>query len=50
MFIAGTLLAGTGFGLAFRCGVALTQRLADPERRADLLSTSGGSIHVAGVV
>jgi hypothetical protein len=42
MFIAGTLLAGTGFGLAFRRGVALTQRLADPERRADLLSTSGG--------
>ncbi|MEU7245878.1 MFS transporter [Streptomyces sparsogenes] len=38
-FAAGTLLAGTGIGLAFRRGVAVTQRLADPRRRADLLST-----------
>ncbi|MFD3590717.1 hypothetical protein [Streptomyces sp. NPDC058683] len=38
-FAAGTLLAGTGIGLAFRRGVAITQRLADPRRRADLLST-----------
>ncbi|WP_346167321.1 MFS transporter [Streptomyces javensis] len=39
VFAAGTLLAGTGIGLAFRRGVAATQRLADPRRRADLLST-----------
>ncbi|GAA1146103.1 MFS transporter [Streptomyces javensis] len=39
VFAAGTLLAGTGIGLAFRRGVATTQRLADPRRRADLLST-----------
>ncbi|MEU9363994.1 MFS transporter [Streptomyces avermitilis] len=39
IFVAGTLLAGTGIGLAFRRGVAATQRLADPRRRADLLST-----------
>ncbi|WP_307530887.1 MFS transporter [Streptomyces umbrinus] len=38
-FAAGTLLAGTGIGLAFRRGVGVTQRLADPRRRADLLST-----------
>ncbi|MGW4914490.1 MFS transporter [Streptomyces sp. NPDC004270] len=38
-FAAGTLLAGTGIGLAFRRGVGITQRLADPRRRADLLST-----------
>ncbi|MER5276736.1 MFS transporter [Streptomyces sp. NPDC002809] len=39
LFIAGTLLAGTGIGLAFRRGVEAAQRLADPERRADLLAT-----------
>ncbi|MFF1746363.1 MFS transporter [Streptomyces mirabilis] len=38
-FAAGTLLAGTGIGLAFRRGVGVTQRLADPRHRADLLST-----------
>ncbi|MGW4985745.1 hypothetical protein [Streptomyces mirabilis] len=38
-FVAGTLLAGTGIGLAFRRGVGVAQRLADPRRRADLLST-----------
>lgn len=38
-FAAGTLLAGTGIGLAFRRGVGVAQRLADPRRRADLLST-----------
>jgi predicted MFS family arabinose efflux permease len=38
-FVIGTLLAGTGIGLTFRHGVAVTQRLADPARRADLLST-----------
>lgn len=38
-FLAGTLLCGAGFGLAFRRGLALTQRLADPRRRADLLAT-----------
>ncbi|MFD7721293.1 MFS transporter [Streptomyces sp. NPDC059814] len=39
LFIAGTLLAGTGIGLAFRRGVEAAQRLADPQHRADLLST-----------
>jgi predicted MFS family arabinose efflux permease len=39
IFVVGTLLAGTGVGLAFRRGVGVTQRLADPLRRADLLST-----------
>jgi MFS family permease len=38
-FVAGTLLAGTGIGLAFRRGVGVAQRLADPRRRADLFST-----------
>ncbi|MFD4232619.1 MFS transporter [Streptomyces sp. NPDC058545] len=38
-FAAGTLLAGTGIGLAFRRGIGVAQRLADPGRRADLLST-----------
>lgn len=38
-FAAGTLLAGTGIGLVFRGGVGVAQRLADPRRRADLLST-----------
>ncbi|MFF4518045.1 hypothetical protein [Streptomyces mirabilis] len=38
-FAAGTLLAGTGIGLAFRRGVGGAQRLADPRRRADLIST-----------
>ncbi|MEU1666304.1 MFS transporter [Streptomyces sparsogenes] len=35
-FAAGALLAGPGIGLAFRRGVAVTQRLADPRCRADL--------------
>ncbi|GGX68935.1 MFS transporter [Streptomyces minutiscleroticus] len=39
LFAAGTLLAGAGIGLAFRRGIGVTQRLADPQRRADLLST-----------
>ncbi|SOE33827.1 hypothetical protein [Streptomyces sp. OK228] len=43
-FAAGTLLAGTGIGLAFRrgvgVGVGVAQRLAGPRRRADLLSTN----------
>ncbi|WP_199923238.1 MFS transporter [Streptomyces sp. NRRL S-813] len=38
-FAVGTLLAGTGIGLVFRGGVGVAQRLADPRRRADLLST-----------
>ncbi|MET7608291.1 hypothetical protein ABZU45_41350 [Streptomyces avermitilis] len=38
-FAAGTLLAGTGIDLACRRGVGVAQRLADPRRRADLLST-----------
>ncbi|MFD6281326.1 MFS transporter [Streptomyces sp. NPDC060209] len=38
-FVAGTVLAGIGIGLSFRRGVAVTQRLADPAHRADLLAT-----------
>lgn len=38
-FAAGTVLAGAGIGLAFRRGIQVTQRLADPHHRADLLST-----------
>ncbi|MFF1932554.1 MFS transporter [Streptomyces sp. NPDC058228] len=38
-FAAGTLLAGTGIGLAFRRGVGVAQRLADTRRRSGLLST-----------
>lgn len=37
-FAAGTLLTGTGVNLAFRRGVGVAQRLADPRRRADRLS------------
>ncbi|MEW2290796.1 hypothetical protein [Streptomyces sp. NPDC047841] len=37
-FAAGTLLAGTGIGPVFHGGVGVAQRLADPRRRADLLS------------
>ncbi|MEU6034195.1 MFS transporter [Actinomadura sp. NPDC047616] len=39
LFVGGTILAGAGIGLVFRSGIAVTQRLADPQRRADLLST-----------
>jgi MFS family permease len=38
-FMAGTVLAGIGIGLAFRRGIGVTQELAAPSRRADLLST-----------
>ncbi|MFE2837940.1 MFS transporter [Streptomyces mirabilis] len=38
-FAGGTLLAGTGVNLAFRRGVGGAQRLADPRRTADRLST-----------
>ncbi|MEV4576618.1 hypothetical protein AB0K16_25540 [Nonomuraea jabiensis] len=39
LFVVGTILAGAGVGLVFRRGVPVTQRLAHPRRRADLLST-----------
>lgn len=39
VFLAGTLMAGAGIGLAFRHGIAVIQRLADPARRADLTAT-----------
>lgn len=39
VFVAGTVLAGAGSGLAFRRGLAVTARLADPHRRADLTAT-----------
>ncbi|MTD54473.1 MFS transporter [Amycolatopsis pithecellobii] len=36
VFVIGTVLAGAGSGLSFRRGLAVTARLADPRRRADL--------------
>jgi MFS family permease len=39
VFVAGTTLAGVGAGLAFRHGVALTARVAEPSRRANLFAT-----------
>jgi MFS family permease len=39
VFIAGTVVAGIGVGLAFRRGIGVTQRLADPQRRANLLAS-----------
>ncbi|MGW0819355.1 MFS transporter [Streptomyces viridiviolaceus] len=39
VFVVGTVLAGIGIGLAFRRGIGVTQRLADPRRRADLLAS-----------
>ncbi|MEU6405662.1 MFS transporter [Streptomyces sp. NPDC046985] len=39
VFVVGTVLAGVGSGLAFRRGIAVTARLADPRRRADLNAT-----------
>ena len=39
LFVLGTVLAGCGIGLAFRRGVAVTQRLATPQHRADLIAT-----------
>ncbi|WP_275561243.1 MFS transporter [Streptomyces sp. 5-6(2022)] len=49
-FVVGTLLAGTGIGLAFRRGIAVTQRLADPRRRADLLATYFLSAYTGTIV
>jgi hypothetical protein len=37
--VAGTVFAGIGAGLVFRRGVAITARLADPYRRADLFAS-----------
>ncbi len=39
LFVAGTVIAGVGFGLAFRRGLDVAQRVAEPSRRADQLST-----------
>jgi hypothetical protein len=39
LFLAGTIIAGAGIGLTFGRGIATTQRLADPRRRADLVAT-----------
>jgi hypothetical protein len=39
VFVAGTIVAGIGTGLAFRQGVVVTAALADPERRADLFAS-----------
>ncbi len=38
-FVLGTVVAGVGVGLVFSRGIGITQRLADPERRADLVAT-----------
>ncbi|HEY0814895.1 MAG TPA: MFS transporter [Pseudonocardia sp.] len=39
LFVVGTVLAGGAFGLILRSGVMITDRLADPDHRADLLAT-----------
>jgi MFS family permease len=39
LFVAGTVTAGAGFGLAFRRGLGVAQRAAEPARRADQLAT-----------
>lgn len=39
VFVAGTLVAGAGFGLMFRRGLHVTQRVASPGRRADQIAT-----------
>jgi MFS family permease len=39
LFVAGTAIAGAGFGLAFRRGLGVAQRVAEPGRRADQLAT-----------
>ncbi|KOG87283.1 MFS transporter [Streptomyces varsoviensis] len=49
-FAAGTLLAGIGIGLVFRRGIEVTQRLADPRRRADLLATYFLSAYTGTIV
>ncbi|WP_406470720.1 MFS transporter [Streptomyces hirsutus] len=49
-FAAGTLLAGAGIGLTFRRGIGVTQQLADPRRRADLLSTYFLSAYTGTIV
>ncbi|MEU0082489.1 hypothetical protein ABZY58_31720, partial [Micromonospora tulbaghiae] len=49
-FAAGTLLAGAGLGLTFRRGIGVTQQLADPRRRADLLSTYFLSAYTGTIV
>ncbi|GIH65729.1 hypothetical protein [Microbispora siamensis] len=50
LFVAGTILAGAGVGLLFRRGVAVTQGLADPRRRADLLSTYFPAAYTGSIV
>lgn len=39
LFIVGTVVAGVGVGLVFGRGIGVTQRLADPEHRADMVAT-----------
>jgi MFS family permease len=39
LFVAGTVLAGVGFGLTFRRGMGVAQRVAEPDHRADQLAT-----------
>ncbi|GAA3895900.1 MFS transporter [Leifsonia kafniensis] len=38
-FVLGTAVAGAGVGLVFSRGIGATQRLADPDRRADFVAT-----------
>jgi MFS family permease len=39
VFVAGTVLAGAGFGLTFRRGMGIAQHVAEHGRRADQLAT-----------
>jgi MFS family permease len=50
LFVAGTVIAGVGFGLAFRRGLDVAQRVADPRRRADQLATYFLSAYAGNVL
>jgi len=39
VFVVGTVVAGVGVGLVFGRGIGVTQRLANPGRRADMVAT-----------
>ena len=50
LFVIGTLLAGGAFGLILRSGVTISDRLAEPDRRADLLATFFLSAYAGNIV
>jgi predicted MFS family arabinose efflux permease len=50
LFVTGTVIAGVGFGLAFRRGLGVAQRVAEPSRRADQLATYFLSAYAGNVL